>query len=183
MLKIVWCFILVVGIGCKQKEQKTAEPENLQQTATKRASRLLEVDNTSLEIFNFDALEPLFNQENDTTYIINFWATWCAPCIKELPYFEQVNEERKDENVAVILVSLDMPSMWETQLIPFIKKRNLRSKVVILDDPKQNTWIPKVDADWSGGIPATLIYTKDKRVFYERSFEYEELIEELNTFK
>jgi len=183
MLRIVACFIVAVVFGCKQNVQKTIDTANLKETSKKHTSRFMKADGISLEIFNFDAIQPLFHQENGKTYIINFWATWCAPCIKELPYFERIHAEQKDENVEVILVSLDMPTMWETQLIPFIKERDLRSKVVILDDPKQNTWIPKVDADWSGGIPATLIYNSDKRVFYEKSFEYEELIKELNTFK
>jgi len=183
MLRIVACFILVVAISCKQNSQKTDETVNLKRSTKKNTSRLLEAGDIRLEIFNFDGLEPLIHQENDKTYIINFWATWCAPCVKELPYFEKINAEQKDENIEVILVSLDMPKMWETHLIPFIQEKNLRSKVVILDDPKQNTWIPKVDSDWSGGIPATLIYNNDKRVFYEKSFEYEELLEELNTFK
>lgn len=183
MVRVVICFLLAVTLGCKQKSQKIDETAKLRSIAKKDTTRLLESDGLTIEIFDFDELEPQLHQENDTTYIINFWATWCAPCVKELPYFEKINAEQKEENVKVILVSLDMPKMWKTQLIPFIKKKNIRSKVLILDDPKQNTWIPKVDANWSGGIPATLIYNNDKRILYEKSFEYDELIRELNTFK
>ncbi len=183
MLRIVMCFLVVLAVGCKQHSEKIDETAKLQSLAKTDTTRLLEADGLGVEIFDFDELEPLFHQENDTTYIINFWATWCAPCVKELPYFEKINAEQKEERVAVILVSLDMPTMWKTHLVPFIKKKNIRSKVVILDDPKQNTWIPKVDANWSGGIPATLIYNKDKRVLYEKSFEYEELVKAVNTFK
>ena len=85
-------------------------------------------------------------------------------------------------NVKVVLVSLDMPSMWKSRLEPFVEKKGLQSEVVILDDPKQNTWIPKVSEEWGGGIPATLIYNKGKRSFYERGFTYEELTNELNQF-
>lgn len=183
MLRIVICFLLVLAFGCKQHSQKIDETAKLKSLVKTDTTRRLEADGLGVEIFDFDELEPLFHQENDTTYIINFWATWCAPCVKELPYFEKINAEQKEEHVAVILVSLDMPKMWKTHLVPFIKKRNIRSKVVILDDPKQNKWIPKVDANWSGGIPATLIYNKDKRVLYEKSFEYEELVQAVNTFK
>ena len=58
----------------------------------------------------------------DKTYVINFWATWCAPCVKELPYFEEVNKEFKDKNTEVILVSLDFPSQIESKLKPYLKK-------------------------------------------------------------
>ena len=54
--------------------------------------------------------------------------------------------------------------------------------MVILDDPKQNEWIPKVDEEWGGGIPATLIYNKEKRQFFEKGFTYEELNEALSKF-
>ena len=104
------------------------------------------------------------------------------PQIEELPYFEKVNSEFGQAGVKVILVSLDMPSMWKSRLEPFVEKKGLSSEVVILDDPKQNTWIPKVSDAWGGGIPATLIYNKDKRSFYERGFTYEELTKELNQF-
>jgi hypothetical protein len=76
-----------------------------------------------------------------------------------------------------------MPKMWESHLVPFIEERNLKSQVVVLDDPKQNIWIPLVDEGWSGAIPATLIYNKDKRRFYEEPFTYEELKQALSNFK
>jgi hypothetical protein len=72
--------------------------------------------------------------------------------------------------------------MWKSRLEPFVEEKGMKSKVVILDDPKQNEWIPKVSEDWGGGIPATLIYNKDKRTFYEKGFTYEELNEELEKF-
>jgi len=83
----------------------------------------------------------------------------------------------------LILVSLDLESKWKSQLEPFVEKHNLKGEVVILDDAKMNDWIPKVDKDWSGGIPATLIYNKEKRVFFEKGFTYKELSKELNKIK
>ena len=135
-----------------------------------------------LEIYDFNGLEPLLNQKDDKTYVVNFWATWCAPCIKELPYFEQVNRDFKDKNVEVLLVSLDFPRQYDKKLKPYIKDNNLKSKVVALNDPDMNTWIPKVNQDWTGAIPATIIYNSDGRKFYEKSFTYDELVSELRTF-
>lgn len=136
-----------------------------------------------LDVYDFDGFESFLNQKNEKTYVVNFWATWCAPCIKELPYFEEVNEKYKNRNVEVILVSLDFPKQYEKKLIPFIRDRKLQSKVIALDDPKKmNDWIPKISEDWSGAIPATLIYNKDRSQFYERSFNLEELETELKQF-
>lgn len=119
--------------------------------------------------------------EDENVYVINFWATWCAPCIKELPYFERLNADNK--NVKVILVSLDSKKDLDKKLIPFIEKRKLKSKVLLLADKDYNTWLSKVDADWSGAIPATLILNGKKKQFAERDFEnFEELNEYINSF-
>jgi len=132
---------------------------------------------------NFEELERQYLQKkNDSIYVINFWATWCKPCIKELPAFEKLASDYSDKNVKLVLVSLDFPDKLESQVIPFIKKNNIQSEVVLLDDSDANSWIPKVSPQWSGAIPATIIYKKDNRKFYEQSFTFEELEVELKTF-
>lgn len=137
----------------------------------------LDADESSLAVksYNFDELEPYLHIKDDKIYVINFWATWCKPCVEELPGFEKVLKEYTDKGVEVVLVSLDFPQMLKTHLIPFVKEHDLKSKVVLLDDPKQNKWIPKVSEEWSGAIPATVIYTKDQRLFFENSMTYDEL--------
>ncbi|HOP02965.1 MAG TPA: redoxin family protein [Tenuifilaceae bacterium] len=138
-------------------------------------------EQASIPIMDFAQLEPLLNQKNDTTYVVNFWATWCAPCVKEIPYFEKLNEEYKSSKVKVILVNLDFPNQYESRLIPFVKERNIKSQVIMLDDPNANYWINEVNPSWSGSIPATLVYNKSKRDFYEQEFTYDELVNALNT--
>ena len=112
----------------------------------------------------------------------DFWATWCAPCVKEMPYFEKLSQEYKNEKVEVLFVSLDFPHLYESKLKPFIKEKKIQSKVIALNDVDMNTWIPKVDENWSGSIPATIIYRNDKSKFYEQTFTYEALESELQQF-
>ena len=135
-----------------------------------------------LEVYNFDEFSKFLNKKDDKVYVINFWATWCAPCVKELPYFERINKEYGGKNVEVILVSLDFPHLYESRLKPFIVNKKLKPKVIALDDPDMNNWIPKVDSTWSGSIPATIIYKNSTREFFERSFTYNELETELKPF-
>jgi thiol-disulfide isomerase/thioredoxin len=123
-------------------------------------SLVTEVQDIDLEVDDFNGLQKYLNTTSDKTYVVNFWATWCSPCIKELPFFEELNKNYSSKNVEVILVSLDFPNKYETSLKPFIKEKNLQSKVVALNDTDSNTWIPKVSEDWSGAIPATLIFNK-----------------------
>ena len=135
--------------------------------------------NDTIEIVDFDGLYSKIDLSVDKTYVINFWATWCAPCVKELPYFEEVNKQSKDNNTEVILVSLDFPSQIESKLKPYLKKNKIKSKVILLDDSKINTWVPKVSEQWDGGIPATLIVNSSNYNFYPKPFEKEELFAEI----
>jgi thiol-disulfide isomerase/thioredoxin len=126
-------------------------------------------------IMDFDTFQQYLKHENDTVYVINFWATWCAPCVKELPDFERLNQKFGDRNFKMLLVSLDFRKMYETRLIPFIEENKLSAEVILLHDPDANAWIDKVSPDWSGAIPATLIYKNDFRVFHEGGYTFDEL--------
>lgn len=188
MKQLVLMLLLTVIVSCKNEEKdiKIVEAETKELLANEVISEELVAEDVSnsieFPIYNFKELEPLLNKEDDKIYVINFWATWCAPCVKELPYFEKLNTEYKSKNVEVILVSLDFPKQYEKKLKPFIQKHKLASKVVALNDTDSNTWIPKVNKDWSGAIPATIIYNKEKRQFYEQSFNYKELQTEVSAF-
>jgi thiol-disulfide isomerase/thioredoxin len=122
---------------------------------------------------NFNEFEHFLHNQGDTVYVINFWATWCIPCRKELPEFEKIDLKYKHEKVKVLLVSLDFPSPNEKELMTFLKSHNITCSVLLLDDPNSNAWIDKVDASWSGSIPATLIYKQNSRYFFEKELDYE----------
>ncbi len=124
---------------------------------------------------DFDGLEPRLSTGSDSVYVVNFWATWCVPCVKELPEFERINEEYADRKVNVLLVSLDNPNHMESRVIPFIEKHGLKSEIILLNDPRSHHWIPRVDESWSGAIPATIVFTRNSRSFYEKVFTWEEL--------
>lgn len=123
---------------------------------------------------SFDEIAPLFEQQNDTTYVINFWATWCPPCIKEMPILETLNKKSKDKKVKVILVSLDKPNQFESHLLPFLEEQKINSEVFVLIDGRYKAWMKQINPDWSGEIPFTIIYNKDKRTFVNRALKNEE---------
>ena len=130
-----------------------------------------------IRVMNFEQLQPLLHLENDTIYVVNFWATWCAPCIKEIPYFEELGQKYRNNKVKVLMVSLDFPKQLESRVIPFIEKRKMENEVILLDDPRSNHWIPLINKNWTGAIPATLIYGKEFREFYQQEFTFSELEE------
>ncbi len=168
--------LLLVFVSCNTKNKKL-------EIATKNSVVEKQTEtNLDLEVYDFAGFEKFLNKNNDKIHVINFWATWCAPCVKELPYFEKLNSEYTNKNVEVLLVSLDFPHLYESKLKPFIKEKKLKSKVIVLDDVDMNTWIPKVDEAWSGSLPATVIYKNNKRKFFEQSFTFQELETEVNQF-
>ncbi len=122
-------------------------------------------------------INHMSQNNSDTTYIINFWATWCKPCVEEMPAFEKLTKEYKDKKVKVILVSCDFKKQLDSRVIPFINEKNIQSTVVFMNETDPNTWIERVDSKFSGAIPATLIINgkKDFRFFKEGETNYEEL--------
>ena len=155
-----------------------------QQTVKEKEVKAQVANDPSFPIYNsFDEMEYIFKNDNDSIYVINFWATWCKPCVKELPYFEELNREMEKDKVKVILVSLDFKKQIESKLIPFLKKRAIQSDVVLLLDDKAVNWIDRVDESWSGAIPATVFYNKDYWEFYEGEFSsYDEIKNIVNSY-
>jgi len=172
---------LFLFFGCAEKKTSSTDlAEKTSESNTKKKSDIAET--SEIPSYNFDELEREYLQkEDDITYVLNFWATWCKPCVKELPAFEKLNSDYKDKNVKVVLVSLDFPEKLISGVIPFVEKYGLRSQVILLDDDNANRWIPKVSEEWSGAIPATLMVKNGTHKFYERTFTFEELENELKT--
>lgn len=117
------------------------------------------------------------NTPSDTIYVVNFWATWCAPCVAELPAFEKLNKKYAGQKVQVVLVSNDFKKQVDSKLKPFVLKKKLKSKVVFMDESNPNNWINLVSPEWSGSIPATMIVSKRKNkvLFFEKPLKFKEL--------
>jgi thiol-disulfide isomerase/thioredoxin len=131
---------------------------------------------STLQYASFKTVHEGIKNNKDQLVILNFWATWCKPCVAELPDFEQINAEFKDKGVQVILANLDFHSKTDSIIPPFIVKRNLQSTVLHITDKDPNDWINLVDVTWSGTIPATAIYFKGEKVwFVEGQTDYETL--------
>lgn len=128
-------------------------------------------DTLTIPVLNYEKLKPMLEVENDTTYLVNFWATWCAPCVKELPYFIQLDSMYRDKPFRLLLVSLDFKKDYIRKLQPFARERGIADNVVVLEDNNANFWIDDIESTWGGSIPATLVFRGKERVFLERTFE------------
>jgi thiol-disulfide isomerase/thioredoxin len=120
-------------------------------------SLALKVHSQKAEIIKLGDLQKLVNAKTEKIQVINFWATWCAPCVKELPLFEKLNGEGR-ENISITLVSLDLDLDPNPEKVyKFISHKNIQSQVMILDEQDPDKWIGKIEKQWSGALPATIV--------------------------
>lgn len=115
----------------------------------------------------------------DTFYVVNFWATWCKPCVQELPSFDSLSLETASKPVKILLVSLDFKEELEKKVLPFLEKRQVKASCLLLDETNANEFIDKVNSSWTGAIPATLFKRGDKVLFKEKKIKLKDLHEGL----
>lgn len=122
-----------------------------------------------------DVLKRISNP--DTFYVVNFWATWCGPCVKELPEFDKLKTALEGHPVKILLVSTDFREDYPKKIVNFIRRKKLSHEVIWLNESKPNEFIPKLASEWGGAIPATLlIYGKNNyRNFFEGSITAQQL--------
>jgi thiol-disulfide isomerase/thioredoxin len=93
----------------------------------------------------------------DTLYIVNFWATWCIPCVKELPAFDIIHDLYKGMPVKVLLMSFDFKEQYPNRLESWVTKKKLHPEVVWFSESNPNEYIPKIAPEWEGALPATIL--------------------------
>lgn len=139
----------------------------------------------AIRTIKIEELQKMISDKGEHIQVINFWATWCAPCVKEIPLFEKLNAERKDVEVSLVSIDMDLDPNPE-KVYRFVERKKLQSNVYILEAANPNKWIDLIDESWSGAIPATLIVNSKtgKRTFIERALqegELEKLVERLKS--
>ena len=145
----IFCILLIIAINCKAQ---------------------------SIQVIKFNELKQRVYNNSDTLYVVNFFASWCAPCLKEIPAFLQLIDSSQNSKTKVLLVSVDFKTDAEKNLEPIINKY-LLPPIYLLDEPNGNIWINEIDNNWSGAIPATLIVKKNrKRRFIVTSLTFAKLI-------
>lgn len=129
-------------------------------------------------LLTIEQFENRLKSGRDTTYIINLWATWCKPCLKEIPYFEKLSEELAGQKVKVILLSTDNRSKINTSVASMVKRLRLKNEVFVINEKSQQEYVKRLDKRWSGALPATLFINrlKGKQEFYEKELSYTELL-------
>jgi thiol-disulfide isomerase/thioredoxin len=120
-------------------------------------------------------------KESKTPLIINFWATFCKPCVEEIPYFQEAIKKYKKDSIRLLLVSLDLQDLYPVKIRSFASKRKFTAPILWLDEYNADYFCPKVDSAWSGAIPATLFVNNKTgyRKFFEEQLSKEKLEKEI----
>ncbi len=123
-----------------------------------------------------------FDKKNDSVYVINFWATFCKPCVAEIPHFIRTVNDLRDKKVSLLLVSLDLPADYPNKIREFVRKRGFQTNIVWLNETNADYFCPVIDKSWSGAIPATLIVNNKSayKKFFEEELSPEEFQKQLN---
>jgi thiol-disulfide isomerase/thioredoxin len=119
--------------------------------------------------------------ESKTPMVINFWATYCKPCVTEIPYFQEEVKKQKAKGVQLVLVSLDLKSYYPKKIRSFAASRKFTAPILWLNETDADYFCPKVDPKWSGVLPATLFINNKTgyRKFYEDAISRETLKKEI----
>jgi len=122
-----------------------------------------------------------YSQQTDSVYVINFWATWCKPCVEELPYLQSITKKYAGKKVTLLLVSLDLASFYPDKIQSFATKQAVNASIVWLNETDADYFCNRIDKKWSGSIPATIIVNAATgyKQFYEQQFTAEEFEKEL----
>lgn len=112
--------------------------------------------------------------ESQGPLIVNFWATFCKPCMEEIPHFQKMQSKYEKEGLRMVFVSLDLQDDYPKKVNAFIKKKKMST--YFLDETNADYFCPKVDEKWSGAIPATLFINNKKSY---RKFVEEQVSEDV----
>jgi len=112
-------------------------------------------------ITSTDEYKELLDNSKGKVVLVNFWATWCPPCVKEFPELVKLYNDYKSKDFVLLLISLDDKSEYDSKLLPFLKKQGVDFTSYFGNFSNPETIMNYVDKSWQGEIPFTGIYNKD----------------------
>ena len=129
-------------------------------------------------------LATILADPSDKLYVLNFWASWCGPCVNELPGFQEMVSLSDSSRVEFLFISLDFPSDADRVLLPFLKNNKYTFTTLLMTDIDYNSWIDIVNPEWQGNIPATLFFNNFRGLnyFISKPLDKPELEKRINTF-
>lgn len=148
----IFLLVILFVLNCRNKsEQHTTVPKPKFHSSE-------QTDEIVVEKLDEFGLQKLVSQRNGKVLFLNVWATWCIPCREEFPDLVQLSNEYKENKVEFVGLSVDYPDEISTKIIPFLRSVRANFKIYVQDFKDPAVLIQRLDANWSGAIPATFIF-------------------------
>jgi thiol-disulfide isomerase/thioredoxin len=106
-------------------------------------------------------LESLKDSKKGKVVLVNFWATWCKPCVAEFPEIVKLYRDYKDKGFELVFVSVDVTEDIKTKVVPFLKKQGVDFTTYYSNFDNPEDLINFFDKNWQGAIPSTYIYDRN----------------------
>ncbi|HRR09199.1 MAG TPA: TlpA disulfide reductase family protein [Rhodothermales bacterium] len=135
------------------------------------------------EMKDYSSILGEIKQRDASLVVVNFWATWCVPCVEEFPHFIRLKTESDPKEVSVMFVSVDFEDEVPA-VVAFLKKQHMQDRTFMASGDA-NTFIQSFHKSWSGAVPATFVYNRmgEQLDFWEGKVTYEQLAEKINRLK
>ena len=115
---------------------------------------------TNVALIDSAKFQNIISNNNGSVLVVNVWATWCLPCVEEMPDLVEITDFYESESVKIIGISIDYPEEIQSKILPFIKNNKLNFPIFVNDFKNDEALINFLNEKWSGAIPATFIYDK-----------------------
>ena len=112
-----------------------------------------------------------FIQQEKKPVIINLWATFCKPCVAEIPYFLRITDSVAGDKVDILLLSLDLANDYPKKISEFAAARGFKKPIAWLNETDANVFGPKIDSTWTGAVPSSIFI--NPRTGYRKFYEGE----------
>lgn len=139
----------------------------------------------AVETINESGYEQLVRERNGKILLVNVWATWCVPCVQEFPDLVRLADDYRDSNVEIVGISADFPDEIDSKIVPFLKRQKAGFKNYVRNFSSDEAFINQVNPDWSGALPATIIYGSDgeQKTFLLGMSDYETFREKIEALR
>ena len=176
MKKSILFLSFLTLLSCDKSKQELASATN--DNITESNVHLVEKNSQQIS-------EIIAPKQNDTIYVTNFFATWCPPCMHEIPFFKEKMEELNGEKVKFTFISVDRPKDWNIAVNQFAKESGLANNIVLFNTEQiPSDFFSKNFETWDGtSIPFTIITKGNKRIETIGMMRKQELSDKINTLK
>ena len=148
-------------IGCSTKWSD-------KQSQVKEFMEKLAAEPVAVTKVDADGLRALHSNGTKKLRLVNFWATWCAPCVAEFDGFVTANRMYRSRDFEFVSVSINRPDE-EPRVLEFLKKQQASNRNLIFATDDRTSLINAFNPEWQGEVPYTVLLSPEGKVLYHES--------------